>query len=108
MIFKFKNIQLWCLQFKKNFPLKASELDFRIFFQFHFMLCFQGEIEATCPNLLRLGLLSEVGIDAATVREQSEWVSFHYKSLQEYSASKHVVKALGESSNIKVMQKNYT
>ena len=58
------------------------------------MFYFQDEIEATCPDLLKLGLLSEVGIDVATLRDQSPCVSFHHKSLQDYSASKHVVQTL--------------
>ena len=76
-----------------------------IHFLFH---CFQDEIEATCPDLLRLGLLSEVGTDAATVKDQSPCVCFHHKSLQDYSASKHVVDTLEKSHNIKVIYKNYT
>ena len=71
-----------------------------------FSSCFQDEIEATCPDLLRLGLLSEIGIDAATVRDQSPCVSFHHKSLQDYSASMHVVETLEESKNMKVMSEN--
>ena len=73
-----------------------------------FATCFQGEIEATCPDLLKLGLLSEVGVDAATVRDQSPCVIFHHKTLQDYSASKHVAKTLEESPNMKVMCEKYT
>ena len=71
------------------------------------MFCFQDEIEATCPDLLKLGLLSEVGIEAATVRDQPLYVSFHHKSLQEYAASKHVVDTLEESVDIKVMYQRH-
>ena len=72
------------------------------------MIYFQDEIEATCPDLLKLGLLSEVGIDVATLRDQSPCVSFHHKSLQDYSASKHVVQTLEESPNMKVIYQNRT
>ena len=84
----------------------VSRLAIQSHFQFTF--CFQDEIEATCPDLLRLGLLSEVGIDAATVRDQSPCVCFHHKSLQEYSASMHVVETLEESKNMTVMSKSHT
>ena len=66
------------------------------------IICYlKDEIEAVCPDLLRLGLLSEVGTDAATVKEQSPWVSFHHKSLQDYSSSRYIAETLEDSPNMK-------
>ena len=68
-----------------------------------FLFCFlKAKIEKVCPNILKLGLLSEVGIKTASVREQKRYVSFHHKSLQEFSSSKHIVKKLKRSRNVKV------
>ena len=63
---------------------------------------FQDEIEKKCPQLLKLGLLSEVSVSMATVKKQKRYVSFHHKSLQEFSSSKYIVKKLKNSKNILV------
>ena len=62
----------------------------------------QEEIERRCPEILTLGLLSEVGTRTARVKEIQRFLSFHHKTLQEFSASKHVVKTLDECSDKKV------
>ena len=49
-----------------------------------------------------LGLLSDVGTGTARVTEIQRFLSFHHKTLQEFSASKHVVKTLDECSDKKV------
>ena len=46
------------------------------------------------PDLLKLGLLYEVGVDAATVQEPETLLSFQHKSLQEFAGSKHLAKRL--------------
>ena len=73
----------------------------------HTLLFFQNEIKTRCPELLDLGLLSEVGLSKAGVKEQKRFVSFHHKTLQENSASRHVVKKLEKSTDIKVSYKNH-
>ena len=72
------------------------------FFKMLFLVLLKEEIERRCPELLKLGLLSEVGISTAGVKEQKRFVSFHHKTLQENSASKHIVKKLENSSNVQV------
>ena len=51
-------------------------------------------MEAKDPDLLKLGLLYEVGVDAATVQEPETLLSFQHKSLQEFAGSKHLAKRL--------------
>ena len=68
----------------------------------NFFFFLKEEIKKVCPQLLKLGLLSEVGISTAGVRKQKRYVSFHNKSLQEFSCSKHIVKKLEKSRNVKV------
>ena len=51
-------------------------------------------MEAKDPDLLKLGLLYEVGVDAATVQEPETLLSFQHKSLQEFTGSKHLAKRL--------------
>ena len=58
------------------------------------------------PDLLKLGLLYEVGVDAATVEEPETFLSYQHKSLQEFASSKHLAKRLDkaneEGQNVKV------
>ena len=54
----------------------------------------QEELMAKDPDLLKLGLLYEVGVDAATVQEPETLLSFQHKSLQEFAGSKHLAKRL--------------
>ena len=57
-------------------------------------------------DVLKLGLLYEVGVDAATVLEPEILLSFQHKSLQEFSCSKHLAKRLdnimAEGQDVKV------
>ena len=66
----------------------------------------QDELEAKDPDLLKLGLLYEVGVDAATVQEPEALLSFQHKSLQEFAGSKHLAKRLDnimeEGQDVKV------
>ena len=66
----------------------------------------KGELEKKDPDLLKLGLLYEVGVDAATVLEPETLLSFQHKSLQEFSSSKHLAKRLdnimAEGQDVKV------
>ena len=63
-------------------------------------------MEAKDPDLLKLGLLYEVGVDAATVQEPETLLSFQHKSLQEFAGSKHLAKRLDnimeEGQDVKV------
>ena len=54
----------------------------------------QDQLEEKNPDMLKLGLLHEVGVDTASIREQPTLVSFQQKSLQEYSASIHITQRL--------------
>ena len=63
----------------------------------------QKEIENTCSHLLNLGLLYEVLPDRVTLKEQPQYVSFHHKSLQDYSASRHVVLSIETAKDPKVI-----
>ena len=51
-------------------------------------------MEAKDPDLLKLGLLYEVGVDAATVQEPETLLYFQHKSLQGFTGSKHLAKRL--------------
>ena len=66
----------------------------------------KDELKAKNPDLLKLGLLYEVGVDAATVLEPEILLSFQHKSLQEFSCSKHLAKRLdnmmAEGQDVKV------
>ena len=63
-------------------------------------------MEAKDPDLLKLGLLYEVGVDAATVQEPETLLSFQHKSLQDFAGSKHLAKRLDnimeEGQDVKV------
>ena len=70
----------------------------------HFYL--KVELEAKDPDLLKLGLLYEVGVDVVTVQEPETLLSFQHKSLQEFAGSKHLAKRLDnimmEGQDVKV------
>ena len=55
------------------------------------------ELEERDPDLLKLGLLYEVGVDTATVMDQLTFLSFQHKSLQEFASSNHLAKRLEKS-----------
>ena len=59
-----------------------------------FLSYLKDELEKIDPDLLKLGLLYEVGMDAATVQEPETLLSFQHKSLQEFACSKHLAKRL--------------
>ena len=63
-------------------------------------------MEAKDADLLKLGLLYEVGVDAATVLEPETLLSYQHKSLQEFASSKHLAKRLdklvAEGQDVKV------
>ena len=63
----------------------------------------QAVIERRCPELLKLGLLSDVAVHTVSTRRHQRLVSFHHKSLQEKSAARHVVKQLENSNDIQVI-----
>ena len=52
---------------------------------------------------MNLGLLIEVLADRVTLKERPQYVSFHHKSLQGYSASKHIVLSLETAKDAKVI-----
>ena len=49
------------------------------------------------PDLLKLGLLHEVGVDVAAVMEPQTLLSFQHKSLQDFASSKHLAKRLDKA-----------
>ena len=75
-------------------------------FRSNHLFYLKDELEAKDPDLLKLGLLYEVGVDAATVQEPETLLSFQHKSLQEFAGSKHLAKRLDnimeEGQNAKV------
>ena len=75
-------------------------------FRSNHLFYFKDELEAKDPDLLKLGLLYEVGVDAATVQEPETLLSFQHKSLQEFAGSKHLAKRLDnimeEGQDVKV------
>ena len=72
----------------------------------------KDELKAKDPDLLKLGLLYEVGVDAVTVQEPETLLSFQHKSLQEFACSKHLAKKLDnimeEGQDVKVNLEVYT
>ena len=68
----------------------------------HIMFYLQDEIDKY-PELLKLGLLFEVEVDTATVREHPTFLAFQHKSLQDFSAAFHVKSRLEEALDIKVI-----
>ena len=75
-------------------------------FRSNHLFYLKDELEAKDPDLLKLGLLYEVGVDAATVQEPETLLSFQHKSLQEFAGSKHLAKRLDnimeEGQDVKV------
>ena len=69
-------------------------------------MLFQEELEDKDPDLLKLGLLYEAGVDAATVEEPETLLAYQHKSLQEFSCSKHLATRLdnimAEGQDVKV------
>ena len=68
----------------------------------YYSLFLQEDLEKECPDILKLGLLHEVGKKKATVRKQPAYLSYEHKSLQEFGASKFVTERLETSENMKV------
>ena len=52
---------------------------------------------------MKLGLLFETGIDVARETDQSTYVSFQHKILQDYAAAYYIEKCLRKSKNIQVI-----
>ena len=73
----------------KTFGCKSADIS-----SLHLYFILQGDLKAKDPDLLKLGLLYEVGVDAATVDEPETLLCFQQKSLQEFSCSKHLAKRL--------------
>ena len=51
-------------------------------------------MKAKDPDVLKLGLLYDVGVDAATVQEPETLLSFQHISLQYFASSNHLAKRL--------------
>ena len=62
----------------------------------------QAELLRTSPDVLKLGLLFETGVDVASVRELPIYLCFQHKLLQEYSGSYYVNRRLEHSPDVKV------
>ena len=54
----------------------------------HFLL--QKDLEEADPDLLKLGLLHEAGMDTVTLTERPTFMSYEHKTLHEFSSSTHV------------------
>ena len=70
-----------------------------------FYSCLQADLEAECPDIMKLGLLHEVGVKKASSRRKPShpaFLSYGHKSLQEFGASKYVTERLETSENMKV------
>ena len=65
-------------------------------------LFLQKDLQNECPDIMKLGLLHEVGVRKATARKQPAYLSYEHKSLQEFGASKSVTKRLETAENITV------
>ena len=55
----------------------------------------------------KLGLLFETGIDTASVRNQSTFLSFQHKIFQEYSGAYFISKRLQRSLDVKVKSTSF-
>ena len=62
----------------------------------------QAALEKECPDIMKLGLLHEVGKKKATAKKQPAFLSYEHKSLQDFGASKFVTERLETAENMKV------
>ena len=49
------------------------------------------------PNITKLGLLSEISTDVASVQEQPKYMSFPHKILHEFAASLFIANTLNDT-----------
>ena len=59
-------------------------------------------MEKECPDIMKLGLLSVMNKEKASIRKQPNHVSFAHKSLQEFGASKFICNQLETTTDVKV------
>ena len=62
----------------------------------------QDDVEEQSPDILKLGLLFEAGVDAATLGSAVTYLCFQHKLLQEYSGSYYITKSLEKTTDLKV------
>ena len=62
----------------------------------------QAALEKECPDIMKLGLLHVIGVRKATARKQPTFLAFEHESLQQFAASKFVMKRLETAENVKV------
>ena len=62
----------------------------------------QDDVEEQSPDILKLGLLFEAGVDVATLGTAVTYLCFQHKLLQEYSRSYYITKSLEKTTDIKV------
>ena len=62
----------------------------------------QEDLERQCPDIMKLGLLHEVGVRKASARKQPAYLSYEHKTLQDFGASTFVTERLETAENIKV------
>ena len=82
--------------------IKTSKTTVPSFSEREIVSCLQEDIEEQSVDILKLGLLVEVGADRTTVAEQPTFLSFQHKSLQEFSAAKFITMRLEGSQDVKV------
>ena len=65
----------------------------------------QKDLDAASPDIVKLGLLSELGSDAATITEQPALLCFAHKLLQEWFGAYYIAKCQKGSNSKKVKKK---
>ena len=67
-----------------------------------YLLWIQDELVQVSPDIMKLGLLFETGIDVTSVAERPTFVTFQHKLLQEYAGGYFICKRLEKSSDVQV------
>ena len=100
--------QLLIFKVSIQFALLSSLKEYLKYFQrdffgnsFDFFMK-QDDVEEQSPDILKLGLLFEAGVDVATLGTAVTYLCFQHKLLQEYSGSYYITKSLEKTTDIKV------
>ena len=63
----------------------------------------QEDLGRKCPDVLKLGMLYETGIDVASIKGRPTYLSFQHKMLQEFAGSVFIQQSLHKSTDAKVI-----